>query len=412
MASSVARPLVTIQSLEGDMTTDSTIPLPDVLKASIRPDVVTFIHSQMSKNSRQPYAVSRKAGHQTSAESWGTGRAVSRIPRVPGGGTHRAGQGAFGNICRGGRMFAPTRIWRRWHRRINVNQKRFAVVSALAASAVPSLVLARGHRIEEVPEIPLVVSDSAEGVEKTKEAIKVLSEIGAMGDVEKAKKSISIRPGKGKMRNRRYISRKGPLVVYGTEGTKIVKAFRNIPGVEVANVERLNLLKLAPGGHLGRFIVWTKSALEKLDSVYGSFEKSSEKKKGYVLPRSKMVNADLARIINSDEVQSVVRPIKKDVKRAPLKKNPLKNLNTMLRLNPYVKTARRMALLSEAERVKAKKEKLGKKRSNVSKLYFGDLWLGVEELRNSWFTGHPSSGRYYYHFRGDGSWVAHGKISK
>jgi ribosomal protein L4 len=35
---------------------------------------------------------------QSSAESWGTGRAVSRIPRVPGGGTHRAGQGAFGNV--------------------------------------------------------------------------------------------------------------------------------------------------------------------------------------------------------------------------------------------------------------------------------------------------------------------------
>lgn len=52
----------------------------------------------------------RRAGHQTAAESWGTGRAVSRIPRVPGGGTHRAGQGAFGNMCRGGRMFAPTKV--------------------------------------------------------------------------------------------------------------------------------------------------------------------------------------------------------------------------------------------------------------------------------------------------------------
>ena len=51
-----------------------------------------------------------RAGHQTAAESWGTGRAVSRIPRVPGGGTHRAGQGAFGNMCRGGRMFAPTKV--------------------------------------------------------------------------------------------------------------------------------------------------------------------------------------------------------------------------------------------------------------------------------------------------------------
>ncbi|XP_071733969.1 large ribosomal subunit protein uL4-like [Rutidosis leptorrhynchoides] len=368
MAAAAARPLVTVQPLESDMATDgSSLPLPHVMKSSIRPDIVNFVHSNISKNSRQPYAVSRKAGHQTSAESWGTGRAVSRIPRVPGGGTHRAGQGAFGNMCRGGRMFAPTRIWRRWHRKINVNQKRYAVVSAIAASAVPSLVMARGHRIESVPELPLVVSDTAEGIEKTQNAFKVLKQIGAYADAEKAKDSVGIRPGKGKMRNRRYISRKGPLIVYGTEGAKLVKAFRNIPGVEVANVERLNLLKLAPGGHLGRFIIWTKSAFEKLDSIYGSFEKASSKKSGYVLPRAKMVNADLARIINSDEVQSVVKPIKKEVKRAPMKKNPLKNLNTMLRLNPYAKTAKRMALLAEEQRKKSKQEKLDKKRQPISK---------------------------------------------
>lgn len=84
-------------------------------------------------------------GHQTSAESWGTGRAVARIPRVRGGGTHRSGQGAFGNMCRGGRMFGPTKPWRRWHRKININQKRYALVSAIAASGVPALVQSKGR---------------------------------------------------------------------------------------------------------------------------------------------------------------------------------------------------------------------------------------------------------------------------
>jgi len=109
----------------------------------------------MAKNSRQAYAVSVKAGHQTSAESWGTGRAVARIPRVSGGGTHRAGQAAFGNMCRGGRMFAPTKVWRKWHVKINLNEKRYATASALAASAIPSLVLARGHRIEKINEVSI-----------------------------------------------------------------------------------------------------------------------------------------------------------------------------------------------------------------------------------------------------------------
>ncbi|PHT70611.1 60S ribosomal protein L4 [Capsicum annuum] len=293
-------------------------------------------------------------------------------------------------MCRGGRMFAPTKIWRRWHRKIPVNQKRFAVASAIAASAVPSLVLARGHRIEGVPELPLVVSDSVEGIEKTSNAIKALKQVGAYPDAVKAKDSHAIRTGKGKMRNRRYISRKGPLIVYGNEGAKLVKAFRNIPGVGICHVDRLNLLKLAPGGHVGRFIIWTKSAYEKLDGIYGSFDKPSEKKKGYVLPRAKMVNADLARIINSDEVQSVVRPIKKDVKRATLKKNPLKNLNVLLKLNPYAKTARRMSLLAETQRVKAKNEKLDKKRHQLTKEEASD----IRAAGTSWFKTMISDSDY------------------
>ena len=29
-------------------------------------------------------------------------------------------------------------------------------------------------------------------------------------------------------------------------------------------------LQLAPGGHLGRFIIWTKSAFDQLDSIFGA----------------------------------------------------------------------------------------------------------------------------------------------
>ncbi|KAK8964519.1 60S ribosomal protein L4-1 [Platanthera guangdongensis] len=173
------------------MSTDggSTVPLPDVLRAAVRPDIVRFVHANLSRNKRQPYVISKHAGHQTFAESWGTGRIVSRIPCIPDGGTHRAGQ----------------------------------------------------------------------------------------------------------------------------------------------------------GGHLRRLIVWIKSAFEKLDKVSDTFETLSELKKGYVLPRPKMINADLCRIINSDEVQSVERLINKDVRRKVLQKNPWKNLDAMLKLNPYAKTAKRMA---------------------------------------------------------------------
>ena len=162
------RPLVTVYGADG-AATGASVPLPGVFAAPIRPDVVRSVHTNIAKNARQAYAVMMKAGHQTSAESWGTGRAVSRIPRVQGGGTQRSGQGAFGNMCRSGRMFAPTKVWRKWHRKVNLNERRYAVASAIAASACPPLVMARGHRIDEVPELPLVVDSSVDSLAKTKE---------------------------------------------------------------------------------------------------------------------------------------------------------------------------------------------------------------------------------------------------
>ena len=184
-------------------------------------------------------------------------------------------------MCRGGRMFAPTKTWRKWHVKVNQNQRRFATVSALAASALPALVLARGHRIEEVEEIPLVVSSAVEKFRKTKEAVALLKTLKAYGDVTKVSNSRKLRAGKGKLRNRRHRQRRGPLVVYN-EDLGIVKAFRNLPGVELVNVRRLNVLQLAPGGHLGRFVIWTEGAFGLLDEVFGTFDKASLHKKDYV----------------------------------------------------------------------------------------------------------------------------------
>ena len=152
---------------------------------------------------------------------------------------------------------------------MNLKQKRYAVCSALAASAVPALLMARGHAVETVPEVPLVVGDDVESIAKTAKAVALLKSIGAYADVEKVKESRNIRSGKGKMRNRRYVQRRGPLVVYADDDG-ITKAFRNIPGVELCSVDRLGLLTLAPGGHVGRFIIWTKKAFEKLDAVFGT----------------------------------------------------------------------------------------------------------------------------------------------
>eukprot|EP00928_Gymnodinium_smaydae_P049880 TRINITY_DN334_c0_g1_i4.p1 TRINITY_DN334_c0_g1~~TRINITY_DN334_c0_g1_i4.p1 ORF type:complete len:400 (-),score=129.88 TRINITY_DN334_c0_g1_i4:116-1315(-) len=328
-----SRPVISVYKHDEPSAKSGTTPMPAVLMSALRPDLVRYVHTNMSKNKRQAQAVTAKAGYDTAAESWGTGRAVARVPRAPGGGTHRASQGAFGNMCRGGGMFNPTKTWRRWHRRVNVTQKRHAVVSALAASSLPPLVMARGHRIGEVSELPMVVSNGAEGLQKTKEAVEMLKNLGCEEEMQRVIDSKKVRKGKGKMRNRRYVMRRGPLVVYG-EDNGIVKAMRNIPGVDTASVDRLNLLALAPGGQFGRMIVWTEGAFKKLSEMYGQGRGEAPLKKGYSLPRAMMQNADVARIINSDEVQSVLRAKLEAPKKFAKKRNPLKVKAVMESLNP------------------------------------------------------------------------------
>ncbi|ESO06800.1 hypothetical protein HELRODRAFT_185478 [Helobdella robusta] len=345
------RPFISVYDEKG-VATGTALPMPAVFRAPIRTDIVSTVHMDMLKNGRQPYAVSTKAGHQTSAESWGTGRAVARIPRVSGGGTNRSGQGAFGNMCRGGRMFAPTKTWRRWHRHINVNQRRYAICSAIAATGIPAIVQSKGHLIDSVPEIPLVLSDKVQEIKKTKEAVGVLRKLKAWPDIEKVKNSKRFRAGKGKMRNRRRIQKRGPIIVYNQDNG-ITRAFRNIPGITLLSVDRLNLLKIAPGGHVGRFVIWTESAFKQLDPIYGTWKKASEHKTGYNLPAPKMTNTDLQRILKSDEIQKALRlPIKSRTKKV-LKRNPLKNKEVMQKLNPFAIVQTKVAkAVEQAQKLK------------------------------------------------------------
>jgi len=232
---------------------------------------------------------------------------------------------------------------------------------------LPALVLARGHRVERVPEIPLVVSnESVAEIVKTKQAVALLKGIEAYGDVEKVKDSRAIRRGKGKMRNRRRVQRRGPLVIYAKK-SPFLKALRNLPGVETLHVDRLDLLKLAPGGHLGRFIIWLQDAFVRLEPLFGSYKSKSKLKQGFSLPRPLLTNPDLGRVINSDEIQTRVRPVIHQPVFHVRKKNPLKNLGFLIKLNPYAKTQRRRQILVEKARANKKDQILAKKRTEAKK---------------------------------------------
>lgn len=376
------RPVVSVYSKDSAVV--SQVPMPAVFTAPIRDDTVQFVHANMSKNRRQAHGVFWLQGHQHSAESWGTGRAVARIPRIGGSGTSRSGQGAFGNMCRKGRMFAPLKTWRKWHRKINKTQKRHAVASALAASAVAPLVLARGHNVNDVPELPLVI-DSL-NVDSTKALLTTLHKVGAAGDLARVRASKTSRAGQNKMRYSRFKMAKGPLIVYGDENPQLKRTARNLPGVDTCSVHRLNLLQLAPGGHLGRFVIFTQDAFNHLNHVFGTYREKSIQKTGYTLNRGMMACADLARIINSDQVQGKLRAVRHNsVARKTTNKNPLKNRTLMQRLNPYSKTHRALEAKDVETRraarkaaLKHKHSKAGRKEKVVRNKRFAALSAGLE----------------------------------
>ena len=132
------------------------------------------------------------------------------------------------------------------------------------------------------------------------------------------------------------------------------KAFRNIPGVETCSVDHLNLLKLAPGGHVGRFCIWTESAFKKLDTIYGTWRKPSETKKNWNLPMPKMAVTDLSKLLKSEEIRKVLRAPNRKIRRSVVKTNPLKNVRTMLQLNPYAAVLKKEATLTLAKHMAKK----------------------------------------------------------
>merc|ERR1711913_245689 len=95
-------------------------------------------------------------------------------------------------------------------------------------------------------------------------------------------------------------------------------------------------------------------AFKKLDSIFGTRRKPSEAKKGWNLPMPKMANTDLSKLLKSEEIRKVLRAPNRKVNKAVVKTNPLKNIRTMLQLNPYAAVQKKNAELLVAKNIRAK----------------------------------------------------------
>jgi len=234
------------------------VKLPSIFMTPLRPDVIKRAVVAIQSHRYQPQGRDPMAGKRTTAESRGVGLGISRVPRVKTG--MRA---AFGVGIVGGHSAHPPRSEKKIRKKIPRKELGLALRSAVAATGAKKIVARRGHLVDDVPDLPLVVVDDIESLEKTKDVESFLLQLGVWADVFRAKESRNVRAGKGKGRGRRYKQAVGPLIVV-SQDKGILKAARNLPGVEVALVDGLNVETLAPGTHPGRLTVWSSSSMERL----------------------------------------------------------------------------------------------------------------------------------------------------
>jgi len=223
-----------------------------------RPDLIKKAVLAAQANRQQPYGPHMYAGMRTSAEGWGPGRGVSRVARLK-----NSSKAARIPQAVKGREAHPPKPEKDRSEKINDKERKKAIKSALAATGNLEIVKKRGHRFDA--QVPLVAVDELSSLAKTKDVKSFMEATKIWEDIERAKDRV-IRAGKGKLRGRKYKNTKSILIVTA-EDKGIVKAARNLAGVDIVTFDQLNTELLAPGTHAGRLTIYTESALAKLEEA-------------------------------------------------------------------------------------------------------------------------------------------------
>lgn len=247
------------------------IELPKQFSEQIRKDLITRAVLAHQSHSYQPFGSDPLAGMKYSAKvsrrrrnyrgSYGHG--ISRVPRkvMSRRGTRFNWVGAVAPGTVGGRQAHPPQVDKVIAKKINKNENRKAIRSALSAVMLKETVKSRGHKVPD--KYPFVLDNDFEQITRTKEIKNALIRLGLKAELERS--SIKkVRAGRGKARGRRYQKRKGPLIIVGDD-CALMKSAKNIPGIDIIRIRSINAQLLAPGCSIGRLTLLTKSAVEKLD---------------------------------------------------------------------------------------------------------------------------------------------------
>ena len=248
----------------------ASVALPEQFSEHVREDLVKRAVLSQHGNARQRYGAKPDAGMRQSGKlsrkrndyktSYGHG--ISRVPRkiLTRRGTRFYWVGAVAPGTVGGRRAHPPKSTKSWVKKINKKERRMAIRSALSATVSKDLVVRRGHHLPQI--YPFAFSSALENVEKTKDILGVLAKVGLQEELSRVAVK-KVRAGRGTMRGRKYVKKKGPLLVV-SQLCSLLRSARNIPGVEVVSVQDLNAKLLAPGTDPGRLTLFTQLALEKL----------------------------------------------------------------------------------------------------------------------------------------------------
>ncbi len=258
-----------VQIIGLDNVKKGELKLPVQFDEPVNPGLIKRAVVAIWANDRQPYGASPTAGKRQSAKisrrrrnykgSYGLG--ISRVPRKT---MSRSGRrfnwvGAFAPGTVGGRRAHPPKAEKNWSIKINKQENRKAIRSALAATVSKQIVSDHGHRVPE--SYPFILS-GVEDIAKTADAKKFMTLLGLSDELDRTKEK-SIRAGKGKARGRKYKMKVGPLFVVSKKCT-LMKSARNIPGIEIVEVSKLNAKMLAPGAKPGRLTIFSDQAIERL----------------------------------------------------------------------------------------------------------------------------------------------------
>lgn len=232
------------------------VELPAVFSTPFRPDVIKRAVLAQQSAGRQPYGTDLLAGMRSSAHYHGSrhyrfkmmNMEMSRIPRIHGKVGYMAWRARIAPHAVKGRRAHPPKASKIWLQRINAKERMLAIKSAIAASK------------------PVIFVDDFENMKSTKSVAALLEKIMPQQIERSAKKKV--RAGRGKMRGRRYTKKKGPLMIF-SKNCPAIKASRNVPGIDAVSLSNINAELLAPGTHVGRTLITTKSALNAMKNKFG-----------------------------------------------------------------------------------------------------------------------------------------------